>query len=202
MSGLFRDLDKPEVVQTAELSECGMYRYMLARLWNEKAGTVNFIMLNPSTADHRVDDLTIRRCVGFAKSWGFGELVVTNLYPFRATDPRAMKSAANRRGPVDVRGHRRLNDMHIARWAAHASLVVCAWGNHAESNVARDALILLRSIGKLPHVLRLSKGGNPSHPLYLPSSLSPIAWRPWNDQKPGVPEVDSRWMPDKQEPTT
>jgi len=197
MSELFPGVAKTAMVMTAELSDCGTYRYMLGRAWDEESPCVNFVMLNPSTADHKTDDPTIRRCIGYAKAWGAGELVVTNLYPFRATDPAAMKSAENRRGPVDPLGHRRLNDMHIAKWAANASVVVCAWGNNAETKVAREAVILLRSIGKTPHALRLSKGGNPSHPLRLPADLKPVPWRPWNESVPGVSEVDSRWRPDR-----
>lgn len=185
---------RPKVVKMAELSDCGTYRYVLARLWDEALPTVNFIMLNPSTADHLKDDPTIRRCVGFAKSWGFGQLIVTNLYPFRSPSPFEMKAASNKRGPRDPRGHRLLNDLHIAKWAANSSLIVCAWGNHAESDVERETLKLLRSIGKTPHALRLSKSGKPNHPLYLPGDMKPTAWRPWNEPRVSVP--DHRWRPD------
>ncbi|WP_131822315.1 DUF1643 domain-containing protein, partial [Mycobacteroides chelonae] len=61
----------------AVISADGLYRYELHRSW--RAGpVVEFIMLNPSTADAEVDDATIRRCIGFAKQWGYGALVVRN----------------------------------------------------------------------------------------------------------------------------
>src|SRR5271165_6802401 len=44
-------------------------------------------MLNPSKADEATDDPTIRRCIGFARSWGFGSLAVGNLFAYRATYP-------------------------------------------------------------------------------------------------------------------
>jgi hypothetical protein len=48
------------------------HRYVLRREWNQNVrGILNWIMLNPSTADDHFDDPTIRRCVGFAKRWGF-----------------------------------------------------------------------------------------------------------------------------------
>ena len=59
------------VSKNAQFSLCKRYRYSLERSWNGGEGRVLFIGLNPSTADHKKDDPTIRRCVGFAKSWGF-----------------------------------------------------------------------------------------------------------------------------------
>src|SRR6185369_17379869 len=84
---------------TAVISKCGKYRYSLRREWIGGAGTVCFIMLNPSTADASVDDPTIRRCIGFAQRWGYQILEVVNLYAYRATRPRDMFAAADPVGP-------------------------------------------------------------------------------------------------------
>ena len=54
------------------------YRYLLTRTWDASLPVVNFVMLNPSTADAFVLDPTNRRCVGFARDWGFDGLVVTD----------------------------------------------------------------------------------------------------------------------------
>ena len=63
----------------ATLSPCGRYRYRLTRRWGD-GGAVAFVMLNPSTADAEKDDPTIRRCIGFAREWRFGRLIVVNLF--------------------------------------------------------------------------------------------------------------------------
>lgn len=50
----------------------GNYRYLLGRKWDENLQQVTFLMLNPSTADHEQDDPTLRKCINFAKFWGYG----------------------------------------------------------------------------------------------------------------------------------
>jgi hypothetical protein len=75
----------------ASLSLCGRYRFDLTREWGcrpvKPDRRVAFVMLNPSTADGHADDPTIRRCMGFAREWGFDGLVVVNLFAMRATRP-------------------------------------------------------------------------------------------------------------------
>lgn len=73
----------------AQFSGCGRYRYRLTRELGGKL-TITFVMLNPSTADGTADNPTIRRCKGFARDWGYGRLVIVNLYAFRATKPNDM----------------------------------------------------------------------------------------------------------------
>lgn len=79
------------VESSARFSDCRRYRYTLTRRFAD-GPTVAFIGLNPSTADEHADDPTIRRCLGFAKRWGYGELVMLNLYALRSTDPPAAGS--------------------------------------------------------------------------------------------------------------
>ena len=47
-------------------------------------------MLNPSTADERKLDPSCTRARNFAEAWGYGGLVVTNVFGWRATDPEAI----------------------------------------------------------------------------------------------------------------
>lgn len=150
----------------AEFSACRQYRYRLWRLWDASRPTTVFIGLNPSTADETADDPTIRRCLGYAKAWGFGRLEMLNLFAWRATDPKAMKVAADPIGPG--------NDDAIRAVADTGGLLVAAWGVHG-THLGRDREVCAMLAGRL-HVLRLTKDGHPGHPLYLPAHLEPSPW--------------------------
>lgn len=153
---------------SAELSDDGVYRYELRRVWGDPDRLVGWIMLNPSTADATTDDPTIRRCMGFARDWGFGGIVVRNLFALRATDPAVLKTHPDPIGPANN------------YWLLHAAgdpLTVCAWGVHGVLG-GRDAQVgrLLRAGGVHLLHLGLTKGGHPRHPLYLPKLARPELW--------------------------
>ena len=150
----------------ANFSRCGRYRYTLWRRWDVDRPAVMIIGLNPSTADARQDDPTIRRCIGFARAWGYGGLVVTNLFAFRATYPVDLKAAADPVGPC--------NDAWIRRMARQVGIIVAAWGNDG-AWLQRSARVRRMLAGRL-HCLRLNAGGEPAHPLYLPARLAPRRW--------------------------
>jgi len=154
----------------AVFSECARYRYQLWRVWDGSLPYVLFVGLNPSTADELNDDPTIRRCIAFAKSWGYGGLCMGNLFAFRATLPAVMKAHPE---PVGVE-----NDAQLAAAAATAGLVVAAWGLDGEHlGRAKQVKQLLPTM----HVLKLTKDGHPNHPLYLRKAQVPI---PWHGVKP------------------
>ena len=100
--------------RSAELSEDSKYRYWLRRSWKYGGDgqVICFIMLNPSTADALTDDPTIRRCMGFVRSWGGSVLSVRNLFALRATDPAELRTASD---PVGPKGDTHL---YIAKTAA------------------------------------------------------------------------------------
>lgn len=152
----------PDVERTAVVSPCGRYRYMLGRRWDD-GDAVMFLMLNPSTADADIDDPTIRRCMGFARSWGYAALTVGNLFALRATDPRELRKADDPIGPE--------NDGWLLRMARDHRRVVAAWGNHG-CYLGRSAAV--REMIPGLHRLRVSKEGEPCHPLYLPAHLIPV----------------------------
>ena len=79
-----------------------------------------FVGLNPSTADETNDDPTIRRCIAFAREWGYARLHMANLFAFRATEPRDMMNASDPIGPE--------NDKHLLTLANDSILTVAAWG--------------------------------------------------------------------------
>jgi hypothetical protein len=137
-----------------------VYRYQLFRsTGHPNQALVNFVGLNPSTADETSDDPTVRRLIGFARRSGFGRLVLTNLYAFRATDPRALTSAADPIGPQNLR--------YLAAAARNSQCIVPCWGTHgAVRRRGREVLDLLQRLGDI-QVFGLTKGGEPAHPLYL-----------------------------------
>ena len=155
---------------TATFDSARRYRFRLSRVWDPGGTRVNFLMLNPSTADAFELDPTVRRCIGFARAWGAGALGVTNAYALRATDPAELRSAAD---PVGAG-----NDEAIVAAALAADLVVVAWGVHAV-HLGREAAVraLLAGAGISAHYLRLTKDGHPGHPLYLPADTDPTPWR-------------------------
>jgi hypothetical protein len=155
----------------AAFSPCRRWRYLLWRRWDERAPVANFLMLNPSTADETKLDPTCSRARDYAERWGYGALIVTNVFGWRATDPDDMKAAEDPVGPG--------NDAAIVRAAKEAAIVVCAWGNHGafmERSLKIKKLLNQHKIAL--HTLRLNANGEPAHPLYLPGKLKPRAWRP------------------------
>jgi len=156
----------------ASFSSCERWRYLLWRRWDEGKPAANFLMLNPSTADEFKLDPSCTRARVYAEKWGYGALIVTNLFAWRATDPNDMKAAKD---PVG-----RANDAAILRAAHEAAIVVCAWGNHGEHlERGRKVLDLLRKSAVRLNCLRMNKAtGHPAHPLYLPGRLKPAAWEP------------------------
>lgn len=123
-------------------------------------------MLNPSTADATQDDPTIRRCIGFARDWGYGSLKVVNLFAFRATDPSILEGAADPIGPE--------NDRHLVETCQQADLVVAAWGNYGRLlGRDRQVVALLASHSEIM-CLGSTKCGNPRHPLYVRGDTQPM----------------------------
>lgn len=146
-----------------------LYRYRLTREWDaDLAKVVNFIGLNPSTADAMHDDPTIRRCIGFAKSWGCGRLVMTNLYAWRSTTPLI-------RFPEDLG---KVNARAMERAISESNLVVAAWGIHANPGWALNCWKVLteRYPTKTFRCLGKTKDGAPRHPLYLPRGTELEIW--------------------------
>lgn len=151
-----------DLERTAVVSPCGRYRYDLTRRWRTGGNgqTVCFVMLNPSTADGLVDDPTIRRCMKFARAWGFSDLWVRNLFGLRATHPVVLKTAPDPIGPD--------GDAYLLG-AARADRIVLAWGNEVPPARHRQAVQLLQNAGKTLYCLGTTRLGIPRHPLYVPA---------------------------------
>ena len=161
----------------ATISNCNKYRYELHREWDKKKGKVLFIMLNPSTACGVSDDLTTIRCINFAKKWGYGGIMIGNIYPFRAKRPKDLRKWLKEHNGVGMANWE--NDGHVNDMAEQADLVVCAWGCNYKEGIPEwiDEL-------EVPlYYLEMCKDGlTPKHPLgNLSKDLEPklIDLDPW-----------------------
>lgn len=127
-------------------------------------------MLNPSTADGRKDDATIRRLIGFTERGKGGGLIVENLYSFRATSPMQLAASGWQVGP-DC-------DNAIATSLIECDgPVIAGWGNHAKTARAYVVTAMVRRSGREIMCLGLTKGRAPIHPLYQPNEREPIELR-------------------------
>lgn len=147
----------------AKISTCNQYRYQLWRIWDDTKPCVLFVMLNPSTADASIDDPTLRRCMGFAKSWGYGGVYIGNLYAYRATNPSVLQQVAK---PVGSR-----NKSSILKMVEACDKIICAWGNNLPT-VGSPIISILKKQPRLYH-LGLTKRQQPRHPLYVKGNTIP-----------------------------
>lgn len=154
---------------SATFSADRVHRYLLTRTWDASLPSVNFLMLNPSTADAFQLDPTNRRCVGFAQAWGYGSMVTTNIFAYRSTNPAGLRTAADAVGPE--------NDDTILSAAKSADFVIAAWGTHGELQGRGTAVrTMLGEADVALHALRLTKAGHPGHPLYILGDTVPSLW--------------------------
>lgn len=162
------------------------HRYTLHRSWIGNGGVVNFIMLNPSTADDVNDDSTIRKCIGFAKRWGYSGLVVTNLFAYRATQPSDVKTLLGTCG-----GFRTAigedNTAYVDREARYAHAVVLAWGDNCDMLPHRDLDVVGMLRYRDLYCIRKTKKGNPAHPVREPYTDSPVLIYSKVDEIPEAP---------------
>jgi hypothetical protein len=164
----------------AYLSDDRVYRYSLTREIadphfgcldlahyhdaEERDATVTFVGLNPSTADETTDDPTIRRCIGFARDWGFVRLRMVNLFAYRATDPSDLWNADAPIGPE--------NDHVISLVFGGSDRIVAAWGAHAPRERVEQFAETFG--GWQMWALGLTKDGAPRHPLYMRADVQPF----------------------------
>ena len=164
-----RDHLKGDAQSVAVYSPCESYRYLLTRVWDPAGEKALFVMLNPSTATEVQNDPTVERCERRARALGFGAFRVTNIFAYRATDPKVMRAQIDPVGPE--------NNAAILESAAWADRIICAWGSHG-AHLGRGAAVegLLRQAGLPLYHLGLSKGGFPKHPLYIGYDTQPVLW--------------------------
>jgi len=150
-------------MSNALISDCQKYRYWLTRscenMFPEK-GNALFVMLNPSTADASEDDPTIRRCIGFARSWDCNGLTVANLYAYRATKPCDLWKLAKEHGDI-----------------------VCAWGNNAKQERVKEFKKIAKESSVGLWCLGTNNNGSPQHPLFIKADQPLVRWQGWSISK-------------------
>lgn len=179
-------------IKAASISSCGTYRWTLSRIWGE-GPLATWLMLNPSTADGKHDDPTIKRCIHFTRAWGYPGFVVVNLYPFRSSSPAALWKWADWKsnGPDwyarDAIFH---NCDVVEKWARAAALRVVAFGAQPVERDQGWLEVCLEAFGQPSDIgadealycLGTSTSGQPLHPMArgrmrVPDDARPVVWR-------------------------
>ncbi len=157
----------------ATISECGLYRYHLWRVWNAELPVMVFVMQNPSTADENENDPTIRRCIGFAKRDGFGGISVRNVFALRATDERELLTHPDPCGPANGQ------NLLAARGVSLLTRLVVAWGNRLGGKRLRTAYCNAANActSQGAYCLGTTKSGDPRHPLFLRADTLLVPWK-------------------------
>ena len=147
----------------ANISKDKIYRYTLSRTWDSTKPTVLFIGLNLSIADENIDDPTITRCINFAKDWGYGTLLMANLFAFRSTYPKEIYLIDDPIGKD--------NDHYILECVKQSNLIIACWGNNG---TYMDREKIIKELVPNLYCLQKNKNGTPHHPLRLPRDINPI----------------------------
>lgn len=161
---------------SAVFNEDRTRRYWLEREWgalDPGRGTVGFVMLNPSAAGETKDDPTIRKCVGFAKRWGFSGIVVVNLIPIVSTDPWRLPPWS---------GVFSDNGPYVRKAVLECAAVVLAYGGVPRALARTIALqehireLRLWATHRQLHCIGVAGHGGPLHPSRAPYTLEMQPW--------------------------
>jgi hypothetical protein len=171
MAALSQQLRRPAGYREswAVFSPDRKWRYRLVRVWDSGKPRLGWVILNGSDADEHRTDATVRRCIGFARAWGYGGIDITNLYGLVSNNPGALQHHTDPIGPD--------NDRHLAAICAENDLTVLAWGPNAGTDRAHAVLQMLRRLanrrGGSLAVLGWTHGAHPQHPLLAPKDATP-----------------------------
>lgn len=146
------------------------YRYMLSHVWDPEKPMAMWLMMNPSVADHRILDPTVAKTGRVSAALGYGGQFIANVCAYRATDRLRLLEVSDPVGPS--------NHQHVVAMARSSGIIVVAHGllpGDLQRHADATCRILLDN-GHKPHVLRLTKDGAPSHPLYIPDATVPQPW--------------------------
>lgn len=159
-----------------------VFRYAFGRWWGstDLATTAVWVLLNPATGDteqrHRP---TLERCIWWSQAAGHTGLVIVNLFAFRDTNPRNLRSAPDAIGPA--------NDETLGVITSAGAETIAAWGGRGRlGGRSGQVAALLDS----PMCLGTTKSGEPRHPLYVSKDTRLVPWMPVRP----VPDPDNETL--------
>jgi hypothetical protein len=164
------------LVMSAQVSDCGRYRYTLTRTWAIGGEILVYAMLNPSKADALIDDHTILRCVGLAQAKKYSGLIAVNMYPYRATSPKDLEEFIKTVSTSEYIEMDRRNYEVIAQSIFRRDLVL-AWGADPLATSWRAEKIRAiwaareNEVGAVYRFGELTHKRQPRHPLYVKNDV-------------------------------
>ena len=150
------------MIRGAEFSIDKKERYSLKREWDKSKNKILYIMLNPSFADDKDDDPTIRRLINFTKKFNSGGFLVGNIFTTITPNPKELDKS---KGMSDK------NFEELIKLINKVDQIVYAWGSSIEGPQLLKKLVLN------PKCFGKNLNGTPKHPLYLPSQTKLINFR-------------------------
>ena len=150
------------MIRRAEFSIDKKERYSLKREWDKSKNKILYIMLNPSLADDKNDDPTIRRLINFTKKFNYGGFLVGNIFTTITPNPKELDKS---KGMSDK------NFEELIKLINKVDQIVYAWGSSIEEPQLLKKLVLS------PKCFGKNFNGTPKHPLYLPSQAKLINFR-------------------------
>jgi hypothetical protein len=150
------------MIREAEFSIDKKERYSLKREWDKSKNKILYIMLNPSFADDKNDDPTIRRLINFTKKFNSGGFLVGNIFTTITPNPKELDKS---KGMSDK------NFEELIKLINKVDQIVYAWGSSIEEPKLLKKLVLN------PKCFGKNLNGTPKHPLYLPSQTNLINFR-------------------------
>lgn len=161
------------MIKTANVSICEKHRYRLSREWKESGLLFAYFGVNPSKADSKRDDATVKKWIGFTDRNGGRGFVVGNVFSFRSTDVKELSVTNEPIGPE--------NSKYVQNIINDADVLVPCWGNTSKVNKELrhhfEALKLtLFMSGKPIFIFGLTKSGDPIHPLMIGYSTPMTPW--------------------------
>ena len=157
------------ILARAEISECGLFRYLLQIMWGRPllyAEILTVCMLNSSTANGDQPDATVNWLIGWATKHGYDAIQIVNMAAFRTKSPKELLAVQDPHGVE--------NSTYLTRYCS-GKTVLCGWGNDG-IKLPKYEQMLSAMFGADLRCLTTTKSGAPGHPLRKSHDLF---LRPW-----------------------